>query len=356
MKHDPELTRLILLNLRDGGLDKQIATYPAELVLHQKARLIEEGLASGSAIRDGLKLRWVKGMRIKAAGHRWLEERESTSLPQVTAMSTSTNSISSKLVFVSHCHADQDLAEAIVELLCAALGLRRKDFRCTSVEGSALPGGAQTSEQLRREIAETPAFISILTPQSLQSFYVLFELGARWQVGSSHIPLLARGMSGNVLQEPLKATIALDISSEAKAHQFIHDLAAVLGRDVESANSYIEKIRKVIRLAKPTGSARRQSSRGMVDSESEKATTPRDPTRLDEASERVLAKVAHEPVLGIMPLEFAKDIGVHRVRVETCLKALAERGLITLRGAEKEKHSCTVTNEGKEYLMRHGLA
>ncbi len=350
MKHDPELKRLLLLDLRDGGLEEKIAAYPPELVLEQKARLIDEGLADGRAIRDGLKLRWVKALRINSAGHRWLEAQETAPPVAAVSMGAAAKTPRTKLIFVSHCHADADLVEAIVELLCAALGMQRKDFRCTSVEGSALPGGAQTGEHLRREIAEAPAFISVLTPQSLGSFYVLFELGARWGNAKSHIPLLARGTSSAVLKDPLKATMALDLTSDAKVHQLVHDLAEVLGRTVEPANSYVAKVRAVLRLAKPP--RRRAAS---ADADSQAGAAARDPDRMDDACEKVLGKLANEPLLGIFPLEFAKDIGLHRVRVDVCLRTCEERGLIAIGKGDNKQRSCSVTEAGQQYLLRHGL-
>lgn len=81
-----------------------------------------------------------------------------------------------KLIFVSHSSADKDLADAVVDMLCAALHLRRANFLCTSVEGSKLQGGDDTDEVLRREIRSVPAFLSLLTLKAVSSTYVLFEL------------------------------------------------------------------------------------------------------------------------------------------------------------------------------------
>jgi predicted nucleotide-binding protein len=76
MKHDPELTRLLLIQLRDGGHEEQIKKYSDRNVLEQQARLIDEGLATGQAVKDGLELKWVLGLQISTGGHKWLEARE----------------------------------------------------------------------------------------------------------------------------------------------------------------------------------------------------------------------------------------------------------------------------------------
>lgn len=155
-----------------------------------------------------------------------------------------------KLVFVSHCHDDADLAEAVVDLLSAGLGLCRGNFRCTSLQGAALAGGTRTDDQLRDEISLTPSFISLLTPKALKRFYVLFELGARWGLKGSHIPLLARGVSASFLKDPLKATVALDLKVEEKVLSLVNDLGSILKRRVEPTDAYLDKVKKVVRLAK----------------------------------------------------------------------------------------------------------
>lgn len=155
----------------------------------------------------------------------------------------------SKLVFVSHSSKDADLAEAILDLLCAALSLRRSDFLCTSVDGAKLRGGDETADVLRKHIRGVPAFLSLLTREAVASTYVLFELGARWATNLHHIPMLAKGAGDEVLKEPLRAKNALHLSRESEVLQLIEDLGHVLERPVEPANSYIGKVRKVVEIS-----------------------------------------------------------------------------------------------------------
>ena len=81
----------------------------------------------------------------------------------------------------------------------------------------------------------------------------------------------------------------------------------------------------------------------------------RDPDRMDDACEKVLGKLANEPLLGIFPLEVAKEIGLHRVRVDVCLSTCEERGLIAIGKGDNKQRSCSVTEAGQQYLLRHGL-
>jgi Mrp family chromosome partitioning ATPase len=252
MKHDPKLTHLLLLNLRDGGYEDKIKLYPDKLVLEHKARLIDEGFATGVSIKDGIHLAFVKGLQISTSGHRWLENLETSeaaTFREASIVEPMPEMKNSKLVFVSHSSVDEDIAEALVDLLCTALPLRRADFRCTSVAGAQLGGGDITDDRLRREIREAPAFLSLITKQSFASTYVLFELGARWGSGQPHIPLLAKGAGVEVLKEPLKATNALQLNDENNVLQLVHDLAGILGRKSEPPHSYINKVRKVVEIS-----------------------------------------------------------------------------------------------------------
>jgi hypothetical protein len=156
-------------------------------------------------------------------------------------------------IFVSHSSADQDLAEALVDLLCQALHLRRADFLCTSVPGSKLQGGDHTDCTLRRAIVEVPAFLSILSPKAVTSTYVLFELGARWGIDKHHIPLLARGAGAELLKEPLKSTNALKLSSEHDVLQLVTDLARILAINSEPPASFISRVKDVVRISSIMG-------------------------------------------------------------------------------------------------------
>src|SRR5688572_19277140 len=94
-------------------------------------------------------------------------------------------------VFISHSSQDSQLARQVVDLLRSSLNLRAQQIRCTSVDGYRLPAGANTDQQLREEALAARAFIGIISPFSLTSAYVLFELGARWGAGQPLFPLLA---------------------------------------------------------------------------------------------------------------------------------------------------------------------
>lgn len=149
-------------------------------------------------------------------------------------------------VFISHSSADFEIAKRLVTLIRSALNLSADRIRCTSVDGFRLPVGAPISEVLRQEIHETKAMIVILTPHSIKSSYVLFELGARWGAKRPMLPLLARGVDSDALDGPLAAINALACDSEDQVRQFIEDLSQILERPTDRASAYSKCIREVV--------------------------------------------------------------------------------------------------------------
>jgi hypothetical protein len=255
MKRDKELQKLLLLQVRNGGEPAGLENYSEDQQVYNAALLINDGYVDGQAIKDATDTyRSAVMTELTSKGHDLLDSIENSPKPdrreeRKSDPSFSKNAKTSKRIFVSHSSEDEDLAEALVEMLCAALHLRRSEFVCTSVEGAKLRGGDDTDNFLRREISETPAFLSLLTPKAVTSTYVLFELGARWGSGEHHIPLLAKGAGTDVLKEPLKAKNALRLSEEANVLQLVEDLAVLLGCTAEPPNSYLKKVRDVAQIS-----------------------------------------------------------------------------------------------------------
>lgn len=148
------------------------------------------------------------------------------------------------LVLISHSGRDVDLASELTELLRTGIGLRAEQIRCSSVDGYRLPGGVNTEAQLRKEINLAKVLVGLITPNSLSSAYVLFELGARWGAGLFMIPLLA-GIKPEEMRGPLSLLNALSCSSEGQLHQLLADVAVPLGLSVESPASYLRYITAV---------------------------------------------------------------------------------------------------------------
>lgn len=153
-------------------------------------------------------------------------------------------------IFVSHSSADKRIAEAFVGLLRAALPLSAKDIRCTSVDGYKLAAGTNSDEQLRREVFEAQAFLALLSPTSIQSIYVMFELGARWGAKRYLAPVMVAGLVPSALKAPLSAIHAVTGTSEGDLHQLIGTLSERLDVEAEKPAAYAKALKAFVTASK----------------------------------------------------------------------------------------------------------
>lgn len=161
-----------------------------------------------------------------------------------------TSAATSMKVFISHSSADKLAAEAFVQLLRSALNIQSKDIRCTSVEGYKLSAGADSNEQLRTEVFGCELFVALLSPASIKSVYVMFELGARWGTKRHLAPIMIAGVQPGDLKAPLSGIHSIDGTSESDLHQFLSDMGVALSQPIESAASYAKTLREFIKRAR----------------------------------------------------------------------------------------------------------
>jgi hypothetical protein len=167
-------------------------------------------------------------------------------------------------LFISHSSKDKRLAKNLIEFLRAALAIPADRVRCTSVDGYKLFGGAKTETELKKEIRGAQCFIGLMTPDRLQSQFVLFELGARWGLDEHLVPILGGGIAADVLHPPLSNLNALNSVSKPEMEQLVHDLAKELKKPVPLPATYEAQlsallkthvIRKVRHTSAPVRSA-----------------------------------------------------------------------------------------------------
>lgn len=158
---------------------------------------------------------------------------------------------------------DEKLAKALIQLIEKALNLPARSIRCTSVDGYRLAGGADTNKQLKRETLQSIAFIGLVSAASLQSMYVLFELGARWGADKLLIPLVTKDVPMARLNgSPLSGLNALRVDNASQLHQFIKELSTHLRTRPQSAAVYEQALRVVISVsAKATKLERPKSTK-----------------------------------------------------------------------------------------------
>jgi hypothetical protein len=129
-------------------------------------------------------------------------------------------------IFISHAHEDEDLARALVDMITKAFELSDSAVRCTSVPGYKLPAGVHTASQLRNEIEQTEFVLGVITPRSIESKYVLLELGAAWGLGKRTFPLVACGIKASSIPGPLGELHWIDLTAGEDCHQLIDNLSS----------------------------------------------------------------------------------------------------------------------------------
>ncbi len=182
-------------------------------------------------------------IEIAPRGRKYFEELEQRSEGEEERLMKSTKEASatepSLLVFISHSSKDRALAEALTDLLKSALGLFSTQIRCSSVDGQS---------KLREEVNAAKVVVGLVTPSSLTSSYVMFELGARWGADLFLAPLLA-GVRANELSGPLGLLNALSAGDDAQLHQLLGDIAEQLGLPLQKTESYIRHVANVMKQA-----------------------------------------------------------------------------------------------------------
>jgi hypothetical protein len=156
-------------------------------------------------------------------------------------------------IFISHSSKDREIAEALINLLRDALSIPANKIRCTSVDGYRLQAGASTDDQLRQEIYGARAFIGLITPASLQSNYVSFELGARWGARFHLAPVLAAGVNAGSLRAPLTSLNSLNCDIPAQVHQLVSDIASIIKVSVGSPAAYQKHVDALVTMSRESG-------------------------------------------------------------------------------------------------------
>jgi len=153
-------------------------------------------------------------------------------------------------IFISHNSEDELLASNLVKLLRAALGISASEIRCTSVPGFGLDPGADSDEEIRIEVNNSEVLIGLLTPNSLRSSYVLFELGARWGVDKFLVPILSNGADFSDLPSPIRSKNAIKINQEEYLHDLLEKISQKIDQPLERTSAYKAEIDALIGSAK----------------------------------------------------------------------------------------------------------
>jgi TIR domain len=245
------------------------------------------------------------------------------------------------LLFISHSSTDIVLARRLVGLFEKALKLSARQIRCTSVDGYRLPVGADADEQLRREIFVARAFIAILTPASLRSPYVLFELGARWGAKRHLAPVLARGSRVVDLGGPLTGLNVLNLLERGQTLQLVQDVGEYLDQSFEPMAAFENAVSAVIA----------EASAAAVESAS--LAAQRADVELDDDEIRVLQFFA------TIQKPSARDVAAHlRVpeqKARFFIDQLRDKNMISYGGTSPHGSYYYLAKQGRAALVKRQL-
>jgi hypothetical protein len=162
-------------------------------------------------------------------------------------------------LFISHSHKDKNIAADLVSVVEAALipPDDKKRILCTSHDNEKYhPGyraGQDVSPILREHLSESSCVLGVLTPESLGSRWVMFELGGAWAKATLTLPLLARGVSLSDLSDmptALSRDQAVNLTEPDDIRKMIKQLEATLEKlgwkDRDSAISEIDRLKSEI--------------------------------------------------------------------------------------------------------------
>ena len=154
------------------------------------------------------------------------------------------NADSEIAVFISHSHRDKNIAEALVNFLIAGVGLEPDDIRCTSHSPTGLAIGSLIANRLRDAIENCDYFLPLITPNTLSSEFVAFEIGAAWALETSLAPLVLESATTKI-PALLQGLVYCDLKSLDALIQLVSELSQELfyAQDRRSPNQMLSAAR-----------------------------------------------------------------------------------------------------------------
>lgn len=132
-------------------------------------------------------------------------------------------------IFISHRHKDQKVARKLIDLLKSAFHIAPGAIRCTSVPGYKLAVGSQSADSLQNDLIGAEIVMGLIGPDTTESDYVLFELGASWGLRKPTFPLRLAGATFKHVPEVLREKSSLLLEDVTQCLQLVEDVARVSG-------------------------------------------------------------------------------------------------------------------------------
>lgn len=155
-------------------------------------------------------------------------------------------------LFISHSAKDAALAKAFVDCVEQCVVAPDHAIRCTSVPGYKLEAGDVSDERLRDDLEHCSVVVGILTEASLQSGYVMMELGAAWAFRKVTCALLAPGLGYERMPGPTSRLHGIKADSDHDIAQLMQTLSTKTGWPLRNAAKVTAAVNALVAAARAT--------------------------------------------------------------------------------------------------------
>src|SRR5262245_54004992 len=150
------------------------------------------------------------------------------------------------LVFISHAHEDERLAERLAALLRTALTLPPNEFFLTSEAGHGVAPGTSVRDSIITQITKVPTLIVVVTERSARSPWVWLEVGCRLGSPTSSKPLfVVRSDEDISLLQPVSDLRAVRLDDEGQLQELVKAVSTNLGRSTPEYLEYSSAAREL---------------------------------------------------------------------------------------------------------------
>lgn len=162
-------------------------------------------------------------------------------------------------IFISHRHKDVRVASKVIDLLRSTFHIQARDIRCTSVPGYKLAVGSPSAASLQTDLNGAEIVMGLIGPDTAESEYVLFELGAAWGLRKPTFPLRIKGATFRHVPEVLREKSSLSLEDLTQCLQLVEDVHRASSLERKPSSMTAKGVRLVKRQAEQLARAARAS-------------------------------------------------------------------------------------------------
>jgi hypothetical protein len=164
------------------------------------------------------------------------------------------------LVFISHAHSDEALAQKLAALLGDALGLSPTDFFLSSQAGRGVAPSASISLSIETELATARAQVVLLTPHAVTRPWVWLEAGSRLGAGKTAPIFLVLDDRCAPILGPLSDSRYLRLSKDGELIELVKAVSKDLDKPPLDVLTYKPALDDLVRSGRRAATSARVAS------------------------------------------------------------------------------------------------